>query len=276
MNDIKKRKILDVLKIVIVVFLLIAGLLGSAIFFTIRNKQEEKSTGSNTEEVVEGLEEIETDKQTKYEYINLEALYFLKEASSFTDEFDTYLSHSDYEDVDTVTVLDDITKMDDTAYDFKIQLDDSDESIIECIFDTNTRLFTYALYSSNAPVEPVSDPFYIDGEENSEVESDQELTTDAIDCNNPEDYDAPISITNEIALDGVLSESALKSFKDGLLKFLVGQNEYRRVVSVKDNSIVVAAESISFQCTFDTARLDNKNVTVGYSLSSEEFQFILE
>lgn len=150
MNDIKKRKILDVLKIVVVVFLLIAGLVGSAIFFTLKNKQEEKSTGNKTEEAVEGLEEIETD--TKYEYINLEALYFLEEASSFTVEFDTYLSHSDYEDVGTVTVLDDITKMDDIAYDFKVQLDDEDESIIECIFDTKTRLFTYALYSSNAPV----------------------------------------------------------------------------------------------------------------------------
>lgn len=199
-----------------------------------------------------------TQAAAEYSYNNLDGLYFIP--STMYDDFKTaveqYLELTERTDTSKINVLDIITTEDDILYTFWILL--SDNTILR-------GAYNYDLYSYTF-----------------DVETDEEIITKFIDTSGPDGIDngdhsftyAELSIGNLEELESVLPEEAYQRFPDELLTFLSTGNELRRLFTL--SGITQSGDSISWTCTFDTPRIDRKNVYVTYSTSENNFVFSIE
>lgn len=274
-DDIKKKKVIFVCKIVLIGIVVLSLIIGIGALAVYKGAQA-KRTKSITKQVLPTVKEIEY----KYTYAGLDQLTFLttKRASNeLKTEFETYvISSFTYTTFTTVTVEEPDSK-ENGQYQFYMVLDNTEASVIEGKYDVTAKKYTFGFYE-NRNVE--KDPTVVNTETPSTTENQ---STGSADPNVPDGTATPvventtsIAISQEENIKSVVSTEQTEALHTELLQFLLSESEFRRQLTVASDSVVTTEELISFRLLFDTKRTDNKNITVGLNKITNTYTFIVE
>lgn len=85
----------------------------------------------------------------------------------------------------------------------------------------------------------------------------------------------PIHLTGKDFLEDMFSAEELAALENQLLIFLEENNEYRRELSIEEDSVTNLEDSISMRVVFLTPRIDRKGIDIVYDKGTEDWQFTL-
>lgn len=77
-------------------------------------------------------------------------------------------------------------------------------------------------------------------------------------------------------LQGKIPEESLNNLEKEMQKFLEGNNELRREISIPSDKIVQTDQEITFEADFTTERIDKKHLQVTYHIAAGTFGFSLQ
>ncbi len=85
-----------------------------------------------------------------------------------------------------------------------------------------------------------------------------------------------VALSGQEALEPVIPEQGLERLRGELLSFLKENQEYRRVVNIKKDSIENSESEVAFQAEFGTPRVDRKVLHAVYDKSTGGYSFTLQ
>lgn len=284
-KDIKKKKAWFIARLCLIAIMILLAFGG--IFYLAVKYSESKAMDAEESKKQASANSSLRKVAYRYEYKNLEALRFLddeEKKNEFKTQFESSGMSFAYGNFKTVTVEDEISQKEEAIH-FLLDLDNEVQTVIEGIYDLETGKYIFGFYenrnhndsaylvevqkgneaepgagSSRGQSETSADPNVPDGDENKDAG----------------DYDVPLVIKQEENLDAYFNADQKKKLHDELLKYLIEQNEFRRNLTLKPDSIADSEQALSFRCIFNTQRTDKKNLTVGYDKKEGNFVFILE
>ena len=198
-------------------------------------------------------EDSKSIQEKAYRYNNIDGLYFIpsQEHKNLKAAIEQYLSKNNY-DVTDITITDSMETEDENFYTFWILLDNA--TLLKGNY--NYELNSYAFIE----------------------ETDKNRISQFIDTSVPDGDEAPddvyaymeLTIQNVEELEALLPKEDFKRLPDEFTSFLDKHYELRRLFTVTD--IKSETSTIHWVFTFDTPRIDGKNVSVTY----KENAFIFE
>ena len=88
--------------------------------------------------------------------------------------------------------------------------------------------------------------------------------------------DIPVALSGKENLQGKIPEESLNNLEKEMQKFLEGNNELRREISIPSDKIVQTDQEITFEADFTTERIDKKHLQVTYHIAAGTFGFSLQ
>lgn len=198
-------------------------------------------------------EDSESVQEKEYRYNNIDGLYFIpsQEHENLKAAIEQYLSKNSY-DVTDITITDTTETEDENFYTFWILLDNT--MLLKGNY--NYELGAYSFVE----------------------ETDKDRISQFVDISAPDDEEAPddvyaymeLTIQNLGELETLLPKEDLERLPDEFISFLDKHYELRRLFTITD--IKNENTSIHWVFTFDTPRIDGKNVSVTYKENAFVFE----
>lgn len=283
----KKRIVISVIIIVLLVIFLSGG-----IFLIKKNtntykvsKEPESRTKTidikKEEEKAKTVEKTEKKEQTEqkivFENMNVLNPYFSAEQiENLKDEVESFLKQDEiFDSISKITCTNDVYETENQIK-FYFTLDDG------------TLLFT--------SYKKESDEFFFWTEEKEFSESakaswlqQKESETKAVDTSSWEEEqklpkaweengeeNIPVTLSGKENLQGKIPDDDLNNLETEMQKFLDGNNELRREISIPSDKIGQTEDAVTFKADFKTERIDKKHLQVTYHIAEKKFGFSFE
>lgn len=283
----KKRIVISVIIIVLLVIFLSGG-----IFLIKKNtntykvsKEPESRTKTidikKEEEKAKTVEKTEKKEQTEqkivFENMNVLNPYFSAEQiENLKDEVESFLKQDEiFDSISKITCTNDVYETENQIK-FYFTLDDG------------TLLFT--------SYKKESDEFFFWTEEKEFSESakaswlqQKESETKAVDTSSWEEEqklpkaweengeeNIPVTLSGKENLQGKIPDDDLNNLETEMQKFLDGNNELRREISIPADKIGQTEDAVTFKADFKTERIDKKHLQVTYHIAEKKFGFSFE
>lgn len=283
----KKRIVISVIIIVLLVIFLSGG-----IFLIKKNtnthkvsKEPESRTKTidikKEEEKAKTVEKTEKKEQTEqkivFENMNVLDPYFSAEQiENLKDEVESFLKQDEiFDSISKITCTNDVYETENQIK-FYFTLDDG------------TLLFT--------SYKKESDEFFFWTEEKEFSESakaswlqQKESETKAVDTSSWEEEqklpkaweengeeNIPVTLSGKENLQGKIPDDDLNNLETEMQKFLDGNNELRREISIPADKIGQTDDAVTFEADFKTERIDKKHLQVTYHIAEKKFGFSFE
>lgn len=280
----KKRILFSAILLVLVIGVLFSGIL------LLRKNTNTTSKKSETKEktvhVEKAKEEKKTSKETektkggshKIEFENMNVLepYFSeKQIENLKDEVESFLKQDEiFDSISKITCTNDVYETENQIK-FYFTLDDG------------TLLFT--------SYKKESDEFFFWTEEKEFSESaktswlqQKESETKAVDTSSWEEEklpkaweengeeNIPVTLSGKENLQGKIPDDDLNNLETEMQKFLDGNNELRREISIPADKIGQTEDEVTFEADFKTERIDKKHLQITYHIAEKKFGFSFE
>lgn len=283
----KKRIVISVIIIVLLVIFLSGG-----IFLIKKNtnthkvsKEPESRTKTidikKEEEKAKTVEKTGKKEQTEqkivFENMNVLDPYFSAEQiENLKDEVESFLKQDEiFDSISKITCTNDVYETENQIK-FYFTLDDG------------TLLFT--------SYKKESDEFFFWTEEKEFSESakaswlqQKESETKAVDTSSWEEEqklpkaweengeeNIPVTLSGKENLQGKIPDDDLNNLETEMQKFLDGNNELRREISIPADKIGQTEDAVTFEADFKTERIDKKHLQVTYHIAEKKFGFSFE
>ena len=77
-------------------------------------------------------------------------------------------------------------------------------------------------------------------------------------------------------MQGKIPDDVLNNLETEMQKFLDGNNELRREISIPVDKIGQTEDAVTFEADFKTERIDKKHLQVTYHIAEKKFGFSFE
>lgn len=283
----KKRIVISVIIIVLLVIFLSGG-----IFLIKKNTNtykvsKEPESGTKTidikkeEEKAKTVEKTEKREQTEqkiaFENMNVLEQYFSAEQiENLKDEVESFLKQDEiFDSISKITCTNDVYETENQIK-FYFTLDDGTvlftsykKESEEFFFWTEVKEFSESAKASWLQ-QKESETKAVD---TSSWEEEQKLPK-AWEENGEEDI--PVKLTGKENLQGKIPDDALNNLETEMQKFLDGNNELRREISIPADKIGQTEDTVTFEADFKTERIDKKHLQVTYHIAEKKFGFSFE
>lgn len=281
----KKRIVVSIIIIILLVIFLSGG-----IFLFKKNTHKvskEPESGTKTidikkeEKKAKTVEKTEKKEQTEqkivFENMNVLEPYFSeKQIENLKDEVESFLKQDEiFDSISKIICTNDVYETENQIK-FYFTLDDG------------TLLFT--------SYKKESDEFFFWTEEKEFSESaktswlqQKESETKAVDTSSWEEEqklpkaweengeeNIPVTLSGKENLQGKIPDDDLNNLETEMQKFLDGNNELRREISIPADKIVQTEDAVTFEADFKTERIDKKHLQVTYHIAEKKFGFSFE
>ena len=277
----KKRILFSTILLVLVIGVLFGGIL---LLRKNANTTPKKSeTKEKTVHVEKTKEEKKTSKETektkggshKIEFV-LEQYFSAEQIENLKDEVESFLKQDEiFDSISKITCTNDVYETENQIK-FYFTLDDG------------TLLFT--------SYKKESDEFFFWTEEKEFSESaktswlqQKESETKAVDTSSWEEEqklpkaweengeeNIPVTLSGKENLQGKIPDDDLNNLETEMQKFLDGNNELRREISIPADKIGQTEDAVTFEADFKTERIDKKHLQVTYHIAEKKFGFSFE
>lgn len=281
----KKRILFSAILLVLVIGVLFGGIL---LLRKNKNTTSKKSeTKEKTVHVEKTKEEKKTSKETektkggshKIEFENMNVLepYFSAEQiENLKDEVESFLKQDEiFDSISKITCTNDVYETENQIK-FYFTLDDGTvlftsykKESEEFFFWTEVKEFSESAKASWLQ-QKESETKAVD---TSSWEEEQKLPK-AWEENGEEDI--PVKLTGKENLQGKIPDDALNNLETEMQKFLDGNNELRREISIPADKIGQTEDAVTFEADFKTERIDKKHLQVIYHIAEKNFGFSFE
>lgn len=283
----KKRIVISVIIIILLVIFLSGG-----IFLIKKNtnthkvsKEPESRTKTidikKEEEKAKTVEKTEKREQTEqkiaFENMNVLEQYFSAEQiENLKDEVESFLKQDEiFDSISKITCTNDVYETENQIK-FYFTLDDGTvlftsykKESEEFFFWTEVKEFSESAKASWLQ-QKESETKAVD---TSSWEEEQKLPK-AWEENGEEDI--PVKLTGKENLQGKIPDDVLNNLETEMQKFLDGNNELRREISIPADKIGQTEDAVTFEADFKTERIDKKHLQVTYHIAEKKFGFSFE
>lgn len=283
----KKRIVISVIIIILLVIFLSGG-----IFLIKKNtnthkvsKEPESRTKTidikKEEEKAKTVEKTEKKEQTEqkiaFENMNVLEQYFSAEQiENLKDEVESFLKQDEiFDSISKITCTNDVYETENQIK-FYFTLDDGTvlftsykKESEEFFFWTEVKEFSESAKASWLQ-QKESETKAVD---TSSWEEEQKLPK-AWEENGEEDI--PVKLTGKENLQGKIPDDVLNNLETEMQKFLDGNNELRREISIPADKIGQTEDAVTFEADFKTERIDKKHLQVTYHIAEKKFGFSFE
>ena len=235
-------------------------------------KEEEKA---KTVEKTEKKEQ--TEQKTAFENMNVLEQYFSAEQiENLKDEVESFLKQDEiFDSISKITCTNDVYETENQIK-FYFTLDDGTALFTsykkeseEFFFWTEVKEFSESAKASWLQ-QKESETKAVD---TSSWEEEQKLPK-AWEENGEEDI--PVKLTGKENLQGKIPDDVLNNLETEMQKFLDGNNELRREISIPADKIGQTEDAVTFEADFKTERIDKKHLQVTYHIAEKKFGFSFE
>lgn len=237
----------------------------------VEKTKEEKKTSKETEKTKGGSHKIE------FENMNVLEQYFSAEQiENLKDEVESFLKQDEiFDSISKITCTNDVYETENQIK-FYFTLDDGTvlftsykKESEEFFFWTEVKEFSESAKASWLQ-QKESETKAVD---TSSWEEEQNLPK-AWEENGEEDI--PVKLTGKENLQGKIPDDALNNLETEMQKFLDGNNELRREISIPADKIGQTEDAVTFEADFKTERIDKKHLQVIYHIAEKNFGFSFE
>lgn len=237
----------------------------------VEKTKEEKKTSKETEKTKGGSHKIE------FENMNvLEPYFSAEQIENLKDEVESFLKQDEiFDSISKITCTNDVYETENQIK-FYFTLDDGTvlftsykKESEEFFFWTEVKEFSESAKASWLQ-QKESETKAVD---TSSWEEEQKLPK-AWEENGEEDI--PVKLTGKENLQGKIPDDALNNLETEMQKFLDGNNELRREISIPADKIGQTEDAVTFEADFKTERIDKKHLQVTYHIAEKKFGFSFE
>lgn len=237
----------------------------------VEKTKEEKKTSKETEKTKGGSHKIE------FENMNvLEPFFSAEQIENLKDEVESFLKQDEiFDSISKITCTNDVYETENQIK-FYFTLDDGTvlftsykKESEEFFFWTEVKEFSESAKASWLQ-QKESETKAVD---TSSWEEEQKLPK-AWEENGEEDI--PVKLTGKENLQGKIPDDALNNLETEMQKFLDGNNELRREISIPADKIGQTEDAVTFEADFKTERIDKKHLQVTYHIAEKKFGFSFE
>ena len=237
----------------------------------VEKTKEEKKTSKETEKIKGGSHKIE------FENMNvLEPYFSAEQIENLKDEVESFLKQDEiFDSISKITCTNDVYETENQIK-FYFTLDDGTvlftsykKESEEFFFWTEVKEFSESAKASWLQ-QKESETKAVD---TSSWEEEQKLPK-AWEENGEEDI--PVKLTGKENLQGKIPDDALNNLETEMQKFLDGNNELRREISIPADKIGQTEDAVTFEADFKTERIDKKHLQVIYHIAEKNFGFSFE
>lgn len=283
----KKRIVISVIIIVLLVIFLSGGIFLIKKNTNTHKVSKEPESGTKTidikkeEEKAKTVEKTEKREQTEqkiaFENMNVLEQYFSAEQiENLKDEVESFLKQDEiFDSISKITCTNDVYETENQIK-FYFTLDDGTvlftsykKESEEFFFWTEVKEFSESAKASWLQ-QKESETKAVD---TSSWEEEQKLPK-AWEENGEEDI--PVKLTGKENLQGKIPDDALNNLETEMQKFLDGNNELRREISIPADKIGQTEDAVTFEADFKTERIDKKHLQVTYHIAEKKFGFSFE
>ncbi|RHV08195.1 DUF5038 domain-containing protein [Firmicutes bacterium OM07-11] len=283
----KKRIVISVIIIVLLVIFLSGGIFLIKKNTNTHKVSKEPESGTKTidikkeEEKAKTVEKTEKREQTEqkiaFENMNVLEQYFSAEQiENLKDEVESFLKQDEiFDSISKITCTNDVYETENQIK-FYFTLDDGTvlftsykKESEEFFFWTEVKEFSESAKASWLQ-QKESETKAVD---TSSWEEEQKLPK-AWEENGEEDI--PVKLTGKENLQGKIPDDALNNLETEMQKFLDGNNELRREISIPADKIGQTEDTVTFEADFKTERIDKKHLQVTYHIAEKKFGFSFE
>ena len=269
----KKRILFSAILLVLVIGVLFGGIL------LLRKNTNTTSKKSETKEKTVHVEKTKEEKKGLFfRFINdvLEQYFSAEQIENLKDEVESFLKQDEiFDSISKITCTNDVYETENQIK-FYFTLDDG------------TLLFT--------SYKKESDEFFFWTEEKEFSESaktswlqQKESETKAVDTSSWEEEqklpkaweengeeNIPVTLSGKENLQGKIPDDDLNNLETEMQKFLDGNNELRREISIPADKIGQTEDEVTFEADFKTERIDKKHLQITYHIAEKKFGFSFE
>lgn len=283
----KKRIVISVIIIVLLVIFLSGGIFLIKKNTNTHKVSKEPESGTKTidikkeEEKAKTVEKTEkkeqTEQKTAFENMNVLEQYFSAEQiENLKDEVESFLKQDEiFDSISKITCTNDVYETENQIK-FYFTLDDGTvlftsykKESEEFFFWTEVKEFSESAKASWLQ-QKESETKAVD---TSSWEEEQKLPK-AWEENGEEDI--PVKLTGKENLQGKIPDDVLNNLETEMQKFLDGNNELRREISIPVDKIGQTEDAVTFEADFKTERIDKKHLQVTYHIAEKKFGFSFE
>lgn len=237
----------------------------------VEKTKEEKKTSKETEKTKGGSHKIE------FENMNVLEQYFSAEQiENLKDEVESFLKQDEiFDSISKITCTNDVYETENQIK-FYFTLDDGTvlftsykKESEEFFFWTEVKEFSESAKASWLQ-QKESETKAVD---TSSWEEEQKLPK-AWEENGEENI--PVTLSGKENLQGKIPDDDLNNLETEMQKFLDGNNELRREISIPADKIGQTGDEVTFEADFKTERIDKKHLQVTYHIAEKKFGFSFE
>ena len=237
----------------------------------VEKTKEEKKTSKETEKTKGGSRKIE------FENMNVLEQYFSAEQiENLKDEVESFLKQDEiFDSISKITCTNDVYETENQIK-FYFTLDDGTvlftsykKESEEFFFWTEVKEFSESAKASWLQ-QKESETKAVD---TSSWEEEQKLPK-AWEENGEENI--PVTLSGKENLQGKIPDDDLNNLETEMQKFLDGNNELRREISIPADKIGQTGDEVTFEADFKTERIDKKHLQVTYHIAEKKFGFSFE
>lgn len=237
----------------------------------VEKTKEEKKTSKETEKTKGGSHKIE------FENMNVLEQYFSAEQiENLKDEVESFLKQDEiFDSISKITCTNDVYETENQIK-FYFTLDDGTvlftsykKESEEFFFWTEVKEFSESAKASWLQ-QKESETKAVD---TSSWEEEQKLPK-AWEENGEENI--PVTLSGKENLQGKIPDDDLNNLETEMQKFLDGNNELRREISIPADKIGQTEDEVTFEADFKTERIDKKHLQVTYHIAEKKFGFSFE
>lgn len=279
----KKRIFISVILLVLLI-----GILAGGIFLLRKNSEKTSKKEEMKKQAVEvekeekekrKAEEEKTNSQTNIQFENMNVLdsYFsVEEIKSLEEQAKSFLWQDEtFDSISKMTCTDDVYE---TQNQIKFYFTSDDGTLLFTNYKKEEKEFLFWTQEKEYADTAIADWM-----------KQKELETKAVDTSSWEEEqqlpkawnengqeDIPVILSGKENLQGKIPEESLNNLEKEMQKFLEGNNELRREISIPSDKIVQTDQEITFEADFTTERIDKKHLQVTYHISEGTFGFSLQ
>ena len=279
----KKRIFISVILLVLLI-----GILAGGIFLLRKNSEKTSKKEEMKKQAVEvekeekekrKAEEEKTNSQTNSQFENMNVLdsYFsVEEIKSLEEQAKSFLWQDEtFDSISKMTCTDDVYE---TQNQIKFYFTSDDGTLLFTNYKKEEKEFLFWTQEKEYADTAIADWM-----------KQKELETKAVDTSSWEEEqqlpkawnengqeDIPVILSGKENLQGKIPEESLNNLEKEMQKFLEGNNELRREISIPSDKIVQTDQEITFEADFTTERIDKKHLQVTYHISEGTFGFSLQ
>ena len=283
----KKRIVISVIIIILLVIFLSGGIFLIKKNTNTHKVSKEPESGTKTidikkeEENAKTVEKTEKKEQTEqkiaFENMNVLEQYFSAEQiENLKDEVESFLKQDEiFDSISKITCTNDVYETENQIK-FYFTLDDGTvlftsykKESEEFFFWTEVKEFSESAKASWLQ-QKESETKAVD---TSSWEEEQKLPK-AWEENGEENI--PVTLSGKENLQGKIPDDDLNNLETEMQKFLDGNNELRREISIPADKIGQTEDAVTFEADFKTERIDKKHLQVTYHIAEKKFGFSFE